>query len=261
MYKFLPFLILILLPLTILAEEEKPEFTEDQLDRLQAAEEKYKDSPEIMNLIGRLKDQYGLNEDTPGKQPPPEPVKQEPSLQGDPNIAETAYKKRDYATAIEHYKALAAEGDAEASLKLGTMYEMGKGTDKDSAAAHAWYKKAAEEGDDRAKMFLKSIEKTAMSEDDLTRAEEQYRQISEEPGDESEAGEKEPAQTGVDYRFSLLPGVIQGQWHDPGYTKPREAKISLEKFSPAHQKPVLSGEHIQLHKFNRESSVEITTDS
>jgi len=259
MYKLLSVLIPILLPLTILAEEEKPEFTEDQLNRLQAAEEKYKDSPEIMNLIGRLKDQYGLNEETLEKQPSPVPVAQEPALQGDRSIAEDAYKNRDYATAMEHYKALAAEGDAEASLKLGTMYEMGKGTDKDSASAHAWYKKAAEEGDDRAKMFLKSIEKTSMTEEDLSKAGETYKQISMDTGDESATGDKNQVQTDMDYRLSLLPGVIPGQWQDTGYPESREVKISPEKFSPAHPKPALTSEHIQLRKFSRESSVENTT--
>ncbi len=264
MYKSLTILILFMLPCTLVAEEgEKPEFTEDQLNRLKAAEDKYKDNPEVMNLIQKIKEQSGLTEETTEAPAAPPPT-QEPALQGDRGIAEAAYKNRDYATAIEHYKALATEGDAEASLKLGTMYETGKGTDKDSAAAHAWYKKAADEGDDRAKMFLKSIEKTSMSEEDLARAEENYEQISKEPGGESIAGDKGQTDAGIDsaIRFSLIPGATPGQWKSTGYTDTREVKISPEKFNPMqHPKPALNDKHLQPRKFNRLSPSETTTDS
>jgi hypothetical protein len=262
MYRLLAFLLFFMLPGISLSEEpEKPEFTDDQLNRLKAAEEKYKDSPEIMNLIGRLKDQYGLDEESPEKQTAPEPVPQEPALQGDHSIAETAYKNRDYATAIEHYKALAAEGDAEASLKLGTMYEMGQGTGKDPAAAHAWYKKAADEGETRAKIFLKSIEKTALSEEDLATAEETYKQISLKPDDESPAGEDDQSGGDMHTRFALLPGIIPGDWQDTGYTQPREVRITPEKFNPAHPRPALNVEHIQLQKFNRNHPAGPSSDS
>jgi len=268
MHKFITILMLFLLSSNLVAEEgKKPEFTEEQLNQLKATEEKYKDNPGMMKLIRKVKEQSGLTEETAETEaPPPSPPPEEPALQGDRSIAEAAYKNRDYATAIEHYQALAAEGDAEASLKLGTMYELGKGTDKDPAAAHAWYKKAADEGDDRGKMFLKSIERnTAMSEEDLAKAEENYKEISkEEPGNESTVGDKGQTDAGTDpaIKFSLIQEAAHGQWKSTRYTDIREVKISLEKFNPMqHFKPGLGSEHLQPGKVDRQLPSETTSDS
>ena len=264
MYKFLTILMLFMLPCSIVAEDgKKQEFTEEQLNQLKTTEEKYKDNPGMMKLIQKVKEQAGLTGETvEAQESPPAPPPPEPSMQGDPDIAAEAYKNRDYATALKHYKALAAEGDAEASLKLGTMYEMGQGTEKDSAAAHAWYKKAADEGEPRAKIFLKSVAvNTDMSEEELAKAEKDYEQIVKETGRESGADDKD-TDINRDIKFSVLPGAIPGQWENTDYSGIRKVKISPEKFdSTQHAKPALNNEHFQPEKFNRQLPPGTSTDS
>jgi len=60
--------------------------------------------------------------------------------QGSHQQAKEAIRNKDYETAIANYKILAAEGDPEASLKLGRIYEL----QGDSGAAYHAYKQAAE---------------------------------------------------------------------------------------------------------------------
>ncbi len=57
-----------------------------------------------------------------------------------------AYQRGDYATAIRELRPLAEQGDANAQLFLGIMYENGQGVPQDYAEAVKWYRKAAEQG-------------------------------------------------------------------------------------------------------------------
>ena len=59
----------------------------------------------------------------------------------------SAYNAGDYQTAIQTYKALAAEGDARAQYNLGVMYEKGQGVLQDYKEAVEWYRIAAAQGD------------------------------------------------------------------------------------------------------------------
>lgn len=57
-----------------------------------------------------------------------------------------AYLDKDYARALEIFKPLAENGDSQAQVTLGIMYDFGHGLAKDPAKAIEWYIKAAEQG-------------------------------------------------------------------------------------------------------------------
>jgi len=57
-----------------------------------------------------------------------------------------AYRRGDYAAALRIFRQLADQGDAEAQLNFGVMYDKGLGVTEDYAAALKWYRKAANQG-------------------------------------------------------------------------------------------------------------------
>jgi len=59
--------------------------------------------------------------------------------------ADKAYASKNYAEAINIYKALALNGDARGQYFYGEMHEYGKGTIQDYAEAAKWYRLAAEQ--------------------------------------------------------------------------------------------------------------------
>ena len=58
-----------------------------------------------------------------------------------------AYVRGDYATALKEFRALAAQGDADAQSALGWMYYEGEGVSQDDAEAVRWYLLAAAQGE------------------------------------------------------------------------------------------------------------------
>jgi TPR repeat protein len=60
--------------------------------------------------------------------------------------AMAAYERDEYATALQLWRPLAEQGDADAQAHLGVMYEMGQGVPQDYAEAVKWYRLAAEQG-------------------------------------------------------------------------------------------------------------------
>ncbi len=127
-------------------DSEIPKYSEEQLQTLKAAEEKYKDNPQIMNMINKLKKNAGITDTVEVKKesgPPPVMAHGEVITQGSYQQAKEAIRNKDYETAIANYKVLAAEGDTEASVKLGTIYEL----QGDNSAAYTAYKQAAESED------------------------------------------------------------------------------------------------------------------
>ncbi len=63
-----------------------------------------------------------------------------------------AYKRGDYATALREWRTLAKQGNANAQLLLGVMYDIGLGVRQDDAQAHIWFNLAASRyppGEDR----------------------------------------------------------------------------------------------------------------
>ena len=57
-----------------------------------------------------------------------------------------AYLNRDYERALEILKPLAKEGNSQAQITLGLMYDYGHGVEKDPAESIKWYRMAAEQG-------------------------------------------------------------------------------------------------------------------
>lgn len=65
---------------------------------------------------------------------------------GELENANTAFEKKDYATALKLYTRLANAGNVEAQQHLGEMYWYGEAGEVDDAKAEAWFKKAAAKG-------------------------------------------------------------------------------------------------------------------
>ena len=60
--------------------------------------------------------------------------------------AEAAHRRGDYAEAMRLWRSLAEQGDANAQLSLGILYDNGLGVPQDYAEALKWYHMAAEQG-------------------------------------------------------------------------------------------------------------------
>lgn len=65
-----------------------------------------------------------------------------------------AYEQGDYEMALQEWRPLAEQGDADAQYNLGVMYQYGRGVAEDPAEAATWYRKAAEQGDAGAQYNL-----------------------------------------------------------------------------------------------------------
>ncbi|MBR8216268.1 tetratricopeptide repeat protein [Burkholderia vietnamiensis] len=65
-----------------------------------------------------------------------------------------AYRNNDYGTAMAQLAPLAAQGDADAQMLVGFMYQNGKGVPQDYAEAMKWYKLAANKGNNTASFNL-----------------------------------------------------------------------------------------------------------
>lgn len=65
-----------------------------------------------------------------------------------------AYQKGDYATALRLLRPLAEEGDVQAQLILGLMYDHGRGVEANDPEAMKWFRRAADQGDARAQFNL-----------------------------------------------------------------------------------------------------------
>jgi len=68
--------------------------------------------------------------------------------------AVAAFKRGDYASALNAFRTLGKEGDTTAQYNLGVAYHEGLGIQKDDAEAVKWYRMAAERGHPRAQNNL-----------------------------------------------------------------------------------------------------------
>ena len=69
----------------------------------------------------------------------------------------SAYRSRNYAAALKHFKPLAERGDAHAQYYLGVMHTNGEGVAKHSGEAAKWYYRAAVQGHEEARQKLRDI--------------------------------------------------------------------------------------------------------
>ena len=58
----------------------------------------------------------------------------------------SAFQKEDYATALKEFKPLAEQGNAEAQIYIGVIYDFGYDVLEDDKEAVKWYRLAAEQG-------------------------------------------------------------------------------------------------------------------
>jgi len=65
-----------------------------------------------------------------------------------------AFDRKDYATALQEFKALVEKKDALGQYGLGIMYDLGEGVPQDSEEAVKWYKRSAEQGNPDAQNNL-----------------------------------------------------------------------------------------------------------
>jgi len=57
-----------------------------------------------------------------------------------------AFNEGDYTTALNTFRPLAEQGEAQAQFKLGVMYYQGLGVTQDNEEAVRWYRQAADQG-------------------------------------------------------------------------------------------------------------------
>ena len=69
----------------------------------------------------------------------------------------TAYQAEDWFNAIKHLRPLAEEGNDEALVLLGNMYNDGKGVNQDHKLAFAHYKQALASGNDNAMLAIATM--------------------------------------------------------------------------------------------------------
>ena len=67
--------------------------------------------------------------------------------------ADTAIKKRDYATAVRLIRPLAEQGDATAQYNLGVFYDNGLDVPQDRVSAYMWFNLSAAQGKEGAATF------------------------------------------------------------------------------------------------------------
>ena len=67
--------------------------------------------------------------------------------------ADTAIKKRDYATALRLIRPLAEQGDATAQYNLGIFYDNGLSVPQDPISAYMWFSLSAAQGKEGAATF------------------------------------------------------------------------------------------------------------
>jgi len=68
-----------------------------------------------------------------------------------------AYDRADYRSALAVWLPAAEQGEAEAQMLVGEIYERGAGGESNYAAAADWYRRAAEQGNTRAQFNLGSL--------------------------------------------------------------------------------------------------------
>lgn len=96
-----------------------------------------------------------------------------------------AYDRADYKSALRVWQGRAEEGDAEAQVMVGEIYEKGLGTAPDYARAAEWYRKAADQGNERALTNLAYLYEQGLGvEQDMTTAINLYRKAAGDSGDE-----------------------------------------------------------------------------
>ena len=93
---------------------------------------------------------------------------------------DSAFQQKDYTTAMQHWRPLAADGHAGAQLGVATLYYGGLGVVQDYAQAFTWCTKSANQGDAKAKYILGAMYRDGKGVDkDLSLAMALFREAAE----------------------------------------------------------------------------------
>ena len=131
-----------------------------------------------------------------------------------------AFDAGDYATALQEWRPLAEQGDADVQTLVGAMYSNGKGVPQDYTEAVKWYLLAAEQGDAKAQTDLGVMYADGDGvTQDYKEAANWYRLAAEQGYDD--------AQTGLGFTYVLGEGVPQDNvlahmWFNLGATNGNE---------------------------------------
>ncbi len=224
-------------------DSETPKYSEEQLQQLKAAEEKYKDNPGIMNMINKLKENAGITDPVEVKkesEPPPVMAHGEVITQGSHQQGKEAIRNKDYETAIANYKVLAAEGDTEASIKLGTIYEL----QGDNSAAYTAYKQAAE-SEDNDRNSKKAAERIRLLDRKGITGDEEIDQANQLMEESSQISGSNAVKNTHSLQYKPVTASLQLGANPPikpvyhiQPIKPRVVKVTLERISNIqHFKP------------------------
>lgn len=96
-----------------------------------------------------------------------------------------AFLEGNYAKAANLYRPLAEQGDAEAQLILGTIYDVGLGVPQDYREAVKWYRLAAEQGYAKAQSKLGSMYDIGMGVPQNSKEAAKWWRLAAENGDAS----------------------------------------------------------------------------
>ena len=80
-----------------------------------------------------------------------------------------AYNRGDYVPALQVFRAMAREGNADAQRLLGQMYRRGQGVKRSSTRAFLWFNRAAARGNPRASVDLREMSQS-MTAGELAKA-------------------------------------------------------------------------------------------
>lgn len=80
-----------------------------------------------------------------------------------------AYNRGDYVPAMQVFRAMAREGNAEAQHLVGRMYRRGEGVKRSPTRAFVWFNRAASRGNQQANAELRAMSQS-MTDTELSRA-------------------------------------------------------------------------------------------
>lgn len=254
-------------------KEDKGQLTEDQIAGFHEAEERYKDNPAKMEILNQFKEKLGIPDKSEPEPPPPPPPKHILTTEGSMDSANAAYARGDYATALEQYKAMAAQGNPEANIYVGMMYEAGMGTEADMATAQAWYSRASETQTDynHSKLVndktVKSYTDNRITSDEAAQSEIINQEINDEIA--RTRGEETTDYQAIEYSETATRSIVTGNVTESSYQfqpgteeqmpmhaksipmQPRQQRkvlIAPQKGMVEHDKSVEHTEHLHLDK-------------
>jgi len=92
-----------------------------------------------------------------------------------------AFHRKDYATAMKHWRPLAEGDDARAQASIGALYHGGLGVARDYAQAVLWCERAAKQGEPKGQYLLGSMYRDGTGvQRDLARAMTLYRNAADQ---------------------------------------------------------------------------------